>query len=112
MVVMFLARRLLNLFYRTIVWKHSICLILCMAMTEITTIRGIVIPVAWNEKGDVISVAIATYNEGKYLVEDNIKNRQLLSLLRKRVVVNGVLAKHDTIKVIEIDDFRQDTSKV
>jgi hypothetical protein len=83
-----------------------------VAMTETTTIRGIVIPVAWNEKGDVISVAIATYNEGKYLVENNIKNRQLLSFLRKRVVVNGVLVKRDSIKIIEIDHFQQDSSSV
>jgi len=82
-----------------------------MAMTETATIHGIVIPSAWNEKGDIISVAIATYNEGKYLVKDNTKGRQLLSLLRKRVVANGVLATHEPIKIIEIDNFRQDKSK-
>ena len=81
-------------------------------MTQTTTIRGIVIPLAWNEKGDVISIAIATYNEGKYLVEDNIKSRELFSLLRKRVVIDGVLVTRDKIKAIEINNFREDTSKV
>jgi len=83
-----------------------------MDLTETTTIRGIVIPSAWNEKWEVISVAIATYNEGKYLVEDNIKGRQLLSLLRKRVVVNGILTKRDTKKVIKVDYFQEDKSRV
>jgi hypothetical protein len=83
-----------------------------MVLTETTSIQGIVIPVAWNEKGEAISVAIATYNEGKYLVKDNIKGRELLSLLRKSVVVNGFLARRDTKNVIEVDNFQQDTSKV
>ena len=81
-------------------------------MTQTTTIHGIVIPVAWNEKGDVISVAIATYNEEKYLVENNVKSQQLFFLLRKRVVIDGVLATRDKIKSIDINSFREDTSKV
>jgi len=81
-------------------------------MTQTTTIRGIVIPVAWNEKGDVISVAIVTYNEEKYLVENNVKGQQLFSLLRKRVVIDGGLVTRDKITAIEINSFREDTSKV
>ena len=81
-------------------------------MTQTTTISGIVIPVAWNEKGDVISVAIVTYNEEKYLVEDNVKGQQLFSLLRKRVVIDGGLVIRDKIKAIEINNFREDTSEV
>jgi hypothetical protein len=83
-----------------------------METTETITIRGIVIPVAWNEKGDVISVAIVTYNEGKYLVENNVKGQQLFSLLRKRVVIDGGLVTRDKIKAIEINSFREDTSEV
>ena len=69
-------------------------------MTETTTIRGIVIPVAWDEKGDVISVAIATYHEEKYLVADNITGRRLMSLLKKRVIMDGVVKDEDTVKII------------
>lgn len=81
-------------------------------MTQTTTIRGIVIPVAWNEKGDVISVAIVTYNEEKYLVENNVKGQQLFSLIRKRVVIDGGLVTRDKIKAIEINSFREDTSEI
>ena len=83
-----------------------------METTETITTSGIVIPVAWNEKGGVISVAIATYNEGKYLVENNVKGQQLFPLIRKRVVIAGVLVTRDKIKTIEINSFREDTSKV
>jgi hypothetical protein len=83
-----------------------------MHMTQTITIRGIVIPISWNEKGDVVSVAIATYNEEKYLVENNVKGQQLFFLLRKRVVIDGVLTTRDKIQSIDINNFREDTSKV
>jgi hypothetical protein len=79
-----------------------------MDMTETTTIRGIVIPAAWNEKGDVISVAIATYHEEKYLVGDNITGRRLMSLLKKRVVVDGIIKDDDTVKKIYAEKIRID----
>ncbi len=82
-----------------------------METTEATTIRGILIPSAWNEKGDVIAVAIATYNEEKYLVSDNSMVPRLLSLLRKRVVVNGIVNRQDTDRNIDIKDIKIDTFK-
>ena len=79
-----------------------------MDMTETTTIRGIVIPAAWDEKGDVISVAIATYHEEKYLVADNVTGRRLMSLLKKNVTVDGVIKGEDTVKIIYAKTIRID----
>jgi len=79
-----------------------------MDMTETTTIRGIVIPVAWNEKGDIISVAIATYHEEKYLVANNLTGQRLMSLLKKRVVVDGIKKDEDTVKKIYAKTIRID----
>ena len=77
-----------------------------MDMTDTTTIRGIVIPVAWDEKGNVISVAIATYHEEKYLVADNITGRKLMSLLKKNVAVDGAIKDEDTVKIIYAKTIR------
>ena len=79
-----------------------------MDMTETITIRGIVIPAAWDEKGNAISVAIATYHEEKYLVADNITGRGLMSLLKKRVVVDGIIKDDDTVKKIYAKTIRTD----
>jgi hypothetical protein len=79
-----------------------------MDMAETTTIRGIVIPAAWDEKGNVISVAIATYHEEKYLVADNITGRRLMSLLKKNVTVDGVIKDEDTVKIIYAKTIRID----
>lgn len=75
-------------------------------MTDTITIRGIVIPASWDEKGDVISVAIATYHEEKYLVADNITGRRLMSLLKKRVIVDGVIKDEDAVKIIYAKTIR------
>jgi hypothetical protein len=80
-----------------------------MEKRETITIRGILIPSAWNEKGDVVALVIATYNEEKYLVSDRQMVQKLLSLLRKRVVVNGIIHRQDPNQVIDIRDVKIDT---
>ena len=79
-----------------------------MKKEKTTTIRGIVIPAAWNEKGDIVSVAIATYHEETYLVAENRLGQRLRSLLKKRVVVDGIVNWQDAnqtidVKKVEID---------
>jgi len=82
-----------------------------MEKTETITIRGILIPSAWNEKGDIVAVTIATYKEEKYLVSDKAMVQRLLSLLRKRVVVNGIVNRQDTNRITDIKDIKIDTFK-
>jgi len=91
----------------TLFWKnpHSEYF---MQKPELKTIWGIVIPAVWNEIGDVVSVAIADYGEEKYLVTHNEAGRKLLSLLRKRVVVDGIVKKQDAVQVIDIKEIRLD----
>ena len=82
-----------------------------METTETITIQGILIPSAWNEKGDIIAVVIASYKEEKYLVSDKKIVQRLLSFLRKRVVVNGTVDRKDTNRIIDIKDIKIDTLK-
>lgn len=46
-----------------------------MVQSERETIRGIVIPTDWNNKGFPREVAIATYLEEKYVVTGGLKVR-------------------------------------
>jgi glycogen synthase len=76
-----------------------------------TTIRGIVIPAIWNEKGDIVTVAIATYLEETYLVAEGAMGQRLRSLLKKRVVVEGVVNQQDTHRTIEVKKVKIDKTK-
>ena len=60
--------------------------------SSLATIRGLVIPVDWDEKGNVTATAISTHLEEEYLVEQNAWGESLLAFLRQRVKVSGSIA--------------------
>ena len=46
----------------------------------VINVKGILIPFNWNQKGNVVSVAIATNDEKEYLVEDQAVAEKLKRL--------------------------------
>jgi len=74
--------------------------------TILTTVRGLVIPVDWDDKGNVTATAISTHLEEEYLVEQNAWGEALLAFLRQRVKVSGSLVlKEDGKKVISVKRY-------
>jgi len=72
----------------------------------LTTIRGLVIPVDWDDKGNVTATAISTHLEEDYLVEQNAWGEALLAFLRQRVKVSGSLTvKENGKKVISVKKY-------
>ena len=65
-------------------------------------IKGIVIPVDWDAKGNVIGMAIATHREEEYFIEDDGKAAKLISFLRQEVQISGVLKDRGGKKFIKI----------
>ena len=68
-------------------------------------IQGLIIPVEWDEKGNPLSVAVATFDEDEYLVHRDEKGDHLLGMLRKEVEVSGVVGMKDGGKTIKIKDY-------
>ncbi len=69
-------------------------------------VKGILIPVNWDKKGNVVSVAIATDDESEYLVEDQAMAEKLKRLLRQVVHVSGVVEKEHGKNIIKIKQWR------
>jgi hypothetical protein len=69
------------------------------------TVRGIVIPAIWNESGVVLGVAIAAYNEEKYMVADTPMGQKLMAYLRTPVTVDGVVKSEGSSHSIEVNAF-------
>jgi len=63
-------------------------------------IQGIVVPIDWDEDGNVTSVAIATRKEEEYLIRNNDKVEELKRLLRQEVEVQGETTLEGSQKVI------------
>jgi hypothetical protein len=55
------------------------------------TIRGLLVPVDWDERGNVTGTAVSTYFEEEYLIERNVRGEALLPFLRQKLKVIGVL---------------------
>ncbi|MFH1488946.1 MAG: hypothetical protein ABII06_08590, partial [Pseudomonadota bacterium] len=55
------------------------------AARNLVTINGIVVPVDWDQKGNIIALAISTLNEDEYFVHKNDKGEELMSHIRKMV---------------------------
>ena len=49
------------------------------------TIRGLLVPVDWDEKGNITETAVSTYFEEEYLIERNARGEALLPFLRQKV---------------------------
>jgi hypothetical protein len=69
------------------------------------SIKGIVIPAAWDQNGKIISLAIATDDEQEYLIETRQIFTKLRSLLREKVVVTGTIRQTEKNKIIEVKSY-------
>ena len=80
----------------------------CVDMKEggkIITLRGIVIPVEWDEKGKVIAAALSTHKEEEYLIDHDYKGRKLMDHIQHEVEVSGVARKNNNKKTITITTY-------
>lgn len=60
---------------------------------ELTTVRGIVIPVDWDEEGNALAAAISSPDEQEYFVKQDAKGKELVGLMRQEIEVSGVVRK-------------------
>ena len=74
---------------------------------EKVSIKGILIPVDWDERGNVIKAAILTADEEEYIVEENEKGGKLLSLMQQVVEIKGVVREEVGNKIITVEKFQQ-----
>ena len=58
---------------------------------ELTTVRGIVIPVDWNDEGNALAVAILGAGEEEHFVEQDEEGKKLLELMQQEVEVSGTV---------------------
>jgi hypothetical protein len=69
-------------------------------------IKGVVIPMDWDEHGNVVRIAISSHDEEEYLVEKGGKGQELLAFIRKEVEVGGEIKEADHKKVIRVKKYQ------
>jgi len=73
--------------------------------TKMTMIRGVIIPMDWDEHGNVVRIAISSHDEKEYLVEKGGKGTELLAFIRREVEVGGVVKEEDHRKMIRVKQY-------
>ncbi|UCH06401.1 MAG: hypothetical protein JSV55_09770 [Deltaproteobacteria bacterium] len=71
-----------------------------------TYINGIIVPVDWDEKGNVIAAAISCHGEVEYRIENNTKGSELLSLVQEEVEVTGIVREKGDRKLITVTEYQ------
>ena len=70
------------------------------------TITGLVVPEDWDEKGNVIRVAIKTLDYQEYIVEYNKKGKELLAFIDNKVRVGGTIRERlDGDMIISVNSY-------
>ena len=70
--------------------------------SDLITIRGVVIPADWDEKGIVTSINIATFDEEEYLIENNDMANELFTRLGQGVEVIGYVQDENGRKILKV----------
>jgi len=76
---------------------------------EPITAIGVIIPVAWDDRGNPTAVAIATYNENEYLIDGaNPMGQALQAAIHRKVQVRGTLGKKRRKRpMLTVESFEQ-----
>ena len=62
------------------------------------------IPSNWDEKGNIISLKIASSDEKEYYIEKQYFNEMLSAYLRKEITVSGILEQRGAMAYIHVQD--------
>ena len=70
------------------------------------TIRGLLVPVDWDERGNITETAVSTYFEEEYLIERNARGEAMLPFLRQKVKVVGLVSMDERgRKVVRVEEY-------
>lgn len=73
--------------------------------SKVTKIRGVIIPTAWDDQGNVTGIAISSHDENEYQVDHKGKGPELLLHIRKEVEAAGVVREEEGKKIVRIRKY-------
>ena len=68
-------------------------------------LEGIIIPASWDNKGNIVDLAIATRDEKEYLISGKNQVARLKLLLRQEVELKGILQYRAGRGIIKVEKF-------
>lgn len=72
---------------------------------ELTTVRGLIIPVDWDQEGNVVELALSSYDEREYRIEKQDKGIELFKFIREEVEVTGSIVEEKGKKTFKVKEY-------
>lgn len=69
------------------------------------TLQGVIIPVEWDEDGNVTTVSVSTFDEDSYIVDNSERGRDLIGFVRSEVEVTGFVEDGGGEKIVRVTDY-------
>lgn len=73
---------------------------------KVLTIRGVLIPVDWDEQGCVTALAVATQDEDQYLIDPGEETEKLFAVLQEEIEIRGRVRRRKGKKAITPESYR------
>lgn len=68
--------------------------------------RGIIVPIDWDEHGNVVAVAISTHGEDEYVIENQEKGKELKALITQEVEIIGDVRIKGGKRLIKVKEYK------
>jgi hypothetical protein len=68
-------------------------------------LRGILVPEAWDENGNIVRMALATAEEEHYVVDLRGREKDVTHLIREKVTVLGQIRNEGNQAILEVEDY-------
>jgi hypothetical protein len=73
---------------------------------RLITLRGILLPVDWDERGRIVAVGLSGIDEKEYVIQLTEKKEELLNLLKREVEVTGELRNGAGSNILILRHFK------
>ena len=72
---------------------------------DLITVRGILVPVEWDESGKVLTTAVSTNQEDEFVIDNRSKGKELCVHLRAEVEVTGRLRQSEGRQIVSVQEY-------
>lgn len=71
-------------------------------------IKGVLLPVKWDDNGCVQDIALYANDENEYIIVKNLKSKEMIKMLRQQVELYGTVQFKDGKHIILVEKYSQE----
>jgi hypothetical protein len=78
---------------------------------SVKKIKGVLLPVKWDENGSVQDIALYADDENEYIIVKDTKSKEMIKLLRQEVELYGTVQRKKGKNIIHVKCYTQEPGK-